>query len=291
MSKKMQTLKNILSEEIKERVNNVAKKFLPSIRPIYGVDVKSEPVHIGSCVLFKVDTHHFLITAAHVIDCNQCTTLYIGGQKHLVPIKGQYHVTSPSGGNRNNDKFDIAFMDIDAETLSEIGNVRFLLPNEIDPNDIAKRGHVYLALGYPNSKNKKLDRYKKKVKLKPFIFSSTSVNSSVYTALGISDHSHLLIDFKKNKIKNDMGKRMISPDPFGISGGGLWRLHEFTQINSIVSKERNEKLVGILIEWHRTKGIIMAIRVSCVVEALKHKYPHISNLLPHAHRVRVSIKS
>ena len=287
----MKTLEEIISEELKEHANTAAKKFLQAVRPIYGASERSEPFHIGSCMLFKVAKYHFFITAAHVIDWSQKTSLYIGGQESLLPINGECYKTSPVGGDQANDKFDIAFMEIDTETLKEIGNVRFLLPNEIDPDDIGKRGHVYLALGYPNTRNKKLDRYNKRVKLKPYVYFSTPLNSSVYTALGVSDHSHLLIDFKKMKVKNDTGERMIAPDPLGISGGGLRRLNDFTQINSYVSKKRNEKLVGILIEWHRTKGIIMAIRVSCVVEALKHKYPHISNLLPHAHRVRMSIKS
>jgi len=174
----MKTSEKIISEELRERANAVAQEFLLAVRPIYGASEQSEPFHIGSCVLFKVAEYHFLITAAHVIDWSQNTTLYIGGHKSLVPINGECHRTSPVGGNQANDKLDIAFMEIDKETLKEIGSVRFLLPDEIDPNDIGKRGHVYLALGYSNTRNKKLDRYNKRVKLRPYVYSSIPLKSS-----------------------------------------------------------------------------------------------------------------
>lgn len=281
----------IVNEELDRRSTMAANYNLSAVRPVYGATENGEPFHIASCVLIEIGSLHFFMSAAHVIDWNENTTLYIGGKDDLVQIEGECYRTTIESGQRNSDKYDIAFMVLNIEIIEKLGDVRFILPHEVDPNDAARKGKAYFALGYPNSKNKNRSRFQKKIKLDPLIFTGTSAESYSYNKLKITDHTHLLIKYNKRKVKDEFGKKMFAPDPWGISGGGVWRLHDFRQIESIGSKLREEKLVGMLLEWHRSEAVIMAVRISILIEAIKNKFPDLSDLLPKVRRINVSIQS
>ena len=264
--------REIVSEVLNEKSLQVAKDLIAAVRPVYGANKSEEPFHIGSSLLLKVESLHFFVTAAHMIGWNKNTTLYIGGEKQLIKIEGECQITHSNDDRRNDDKYDVAFMKLNEDILSQMGNVRFILPHELDTNDMTSKGKAYLALGYPSTKNKSFSRYHKKVKLDPLVFIGNSADSYSYSDLEVSMNTHLLIKFHKQKVKDEYGKIMHAPDPFGMSGGGLWRLHDFRNVESISSKSGNEKLVGLLIEWHNAEAVMMAVRISLVIDAIKQKY-------------------
>ncbi len=264
--------KEIVSDVMNEKSLQAAKDLINAVRPIYGASENEEPFHIGSSVLLKVEPLYFFVTAAHVIDFNEKTTLYIGGEKNLFQIEGECYITRSGDKQRTNDKYDVAFMNFSDDILNQLGNIRFILPHEIDKNDIPSRGKAYLALGYPSSKNKSYSHYQKKVKLDPLIFTGNSAESYSYSNLGVSNNTHILIKFHKQKVKDEHGKKMQAPDPYGMSGGGLWRLIDFRNVESIGSNSLNAKLVGILIEWHKTEALMVALRLNLVIDAIRQKF-------------------
>src|ERR1043166_4650047 len=88
-------------------VPSAAKSLTQFVLPIYGADDRRNPRHIASCVLLRVAESHFLVTAAHVLDENELTTLYTFGSGKLRSVSGVSYRSSPPAGVRANDKDDI----------------------------------------------------------------------------------------------------------------------------------------------------------------------------------------
>jgi hypothetical protein len=99
------------------------------------------------------------------------------------------------------------------------------------------------------------------------------------------------LDFDKEKVTNGSGNVFIAPDLYGMSGGGVWTLHDDSKALSIFSESQLNKLVGVIIEWDLQKKVIIAVRISVVISAIIERYPNLIGKLPMPNRIRASIKS
>jgi len=280
-------LKELIDEDIEEQTDAAVKELLPSVRPIYLVNERFGPEQTASGILFSEDNIHLLITAGHVFDNLQGSAVYVGGEKRLVHLKGQHYRTSPDG-SAENDKYDLAFVELDEEALSHLGNVRFLQSSDLDPNDIAKKGHYYLVLGYPATKNRRINYESYKAPHNLYIYSAGSPTLEIYRRLSIFEETHILLDFDKKMIADKANKLVNPPKLHGISGGGIWRIRDYSNVASLAGLSQR-KLVGIVIEGHPEHKAIMGVRISCIVEAIKHQYPHLRDRLPDSNRICVYI--
>lgn len=52
--------------------------YARSVRPIYGAAADGRPEHIGSAILIDASGTKLIMTAAHVIDWNDRSSLYVG---------------------------------------------------------------------------------------------------------------------------------------------------------------------------------------------------------------------
>jgi len=283
----MKMLNTILNDDIEEESVAAAKEFLHSVRPLYTVNERYAPELKASCVLFSVENVCLIITAGHVFDDLQGSALYVGGAKRLVQLKGQFYRTK-SKGSVDNDKFDLAFMELDAEALAIIGNIRFLQSGDLDPNDFAVKSHLYLILGYPATKNEHIDYARRKTLLTPYIFSSNSPDLDVYKRLDVLEESHILINFDRKRITNKTYDILTAPKLHGMSGGGIWKIRDYSKVASL-SAPSEKKLVGIIIEGHPMHKVIMGVRISCVIETIRTNYPHLSEKLPNVSRIDAHI--
>jgi hypothetical protein len=283
----MKMLNEILNEDIDEQSMIAAREYLPAVRPLYTVNDRFGPELKASCILFSIDTVHLLITASHVFENLEGSAIYLGGASRLVHIKGQHFRTKPSG-TAVDDKYDLAFTEIDADTLTEIGNVRFLHSDDVDPNDIAAKKYLYLILGYPETKNRRMDYERLKAILKPFIFASNTPEPAIYQQLNFPEESHILLNFDRKNITDKDHRVTIAPDPHGLSGGGIWRIRDYSNVGSIAGPS-NKKLVGIITEWKPEMKLIIGVRISCIIEGIRHQYPHLNDRLPPSNRISAHI--
>jgi hypothetical protein len=283
----MKMLNNILNEDLDEESIAVAREFLPSVRPLFTVNERFGPELKASCVLFSLEDIRLIITAGHVFDDLQGSAIYVGGEKRLVQLRGQYFRTKPNG-SLEKDRFDLAFMELDADALAIIGNIRFLQSGDLDPNDIAAKSHLYCILGYPATKNVHVDYERHKTLLTPYIFSSNSPDFDVYRRINILEESHILINFDRKRTTNKTYKILTAPKLHGISGGGIWRIRDYSKVASL-SGPSAKKLVGIIIESHPMHKVIIGVRISCVIEAVRTNYPQFSEKLPSVNRINAHI--
>jgi hypothetical protein len=266
----IKTVNEVVHERMNECVGVLVKRFMKSVRPIYGSTERGTPHHIGSCVLLEINKKKYLVTAAHVIDHNEITTLYVSGSEDLVQITAKAIMSKSDNNNRNDDKLDFAILPLSDCILSKLEDVVFLNESDMLCSDSQKDGNLYLALGFPNSKNKKIDNINKKVTQNPFVYSSTlKTQLELFNEIGAKPDFHYLLDFCGKHSKDENNNVVNSISPVGASGGALFFIEGMNNPeNYRQSSDCSGKLVGILIENHKKQKIIMATKISVVKRAL-----------------------
>ena len=240
--------------------------FRASVRPIYGATVRRTAEQIGSCVLLEVDGNRFVVTAAHVIDKNAWTTLYIGGSDVLVPMVAGFGATTAPRDNRDLDHYDFAFAPLDADTITALGAVHFLTAAEILPNVTTQR-RLFTALGYPNSQNKRVNVAAKMVTCKLYPYSSVHrLDRKLATKLKITGQHHLFIDHRDHTA-DENGQKSLAISPKGMSGGAVVEATETSLAFFRGSRRAVPRLAGIVVERHG--NTLLATRIDAIVAAIR----------------------
>lgn len=262
----------VLLERIDECVDAASKHFSDAIRPIYLSNHQGIPEHIGSCVLLMVNKAPHLLTAAHVIDYAKEYNLYVAGESSLVKIEGDFLATAKPGGIRADDHFDFAVRRISSQTVSALGNVKYIPEYEQASSMGDPTGHIYLALGYPNSKNRKIKVAEKYVRPQLWKYSSTQKpNQALALKLGIHVDSHYFLGFNKKHSKDVCGNLVDSISPRGISGGALIDLGNLAHPANLNGSTPQGLLTGLLIENHANYSTIVATSLEIILQGLSDK--------------------
>jgi hypothetical protein len=134
-----------------------------------------------------------------------------------------------------------------------------MIGNDFDRNKVIFDAELLFAFGYPSSKfdyNKHNNEYE----LTPFQYFGTEINeSNLFKRSSSIVDDHLLIKFVKRKTKHPSKTEFcIAPNPFGISGGGLFRV--------FMKNDHPEVFVldGILTEWHCNLSLMKCAKIQKV---------------------------
>ncbi|RJT42311.1 hypothetical protein D3227_00020 [Mesorhizobium waimense] len=93
----IKTIDEITREYLDEAAQAALAKFRDAVRPIYGVTDKGTPDQIGTALLLELPEGRFLLTAAHVIDANSETSLYLGADQFKLLQFEALVTTAPDG--------------------------------------------------------------------------------------------------------------------------------------------------------------------------------------------------
>ena len=251
-----------------------------AVCPIYGNDERGRPQLIGSSVPFRLGTRSFLLTAAHVLDENRRTSLCVGGMSDLVPLAGtSYRTGTPSSG-RQGDKFDFGFIDISDTPQEQWLRYQFVTPDCLDVDDVPAADSLYAFVGYPETRNKRLKGQKFQLSPMASVLMPTPLRR--YDSLGLNPTAQFAGEFSRKQL--DSKKRIVvGPEPHGISGGGVWRLGTPMEF---ATGTNAEKLVGLGIEYRRSRSVLVGVRISLVVAALAEFFPELGENLPRPALIR-----
>jgi len=244
----IKTVGEVALDRMNECTKMLAEKHLQSVRPIYGSTESDKPVHIGSCILLDYQDEKLLLTAAHVIDNNYVTTLYVGGATNLVLLTGDCLTSAMPSGDRKEDKIDVALVKLPTEVQEKLGNVHYIPEADWNTGDLPIKDRCCMCLGFPNSKNKRVNHQEKTVEHTPFIYTSNLKRDvDLFQKTGGAESIH----------------------PRGVSGGGLFLIEEMWNPNSYKpGTPCTSKLLGVLIEFHKEQKVLMFTKMSLVQEAL-----------------------
>lgn len=268
----LKSIREIVIERAEECCNIVSARFLPSVRIIYGSGEDLKPVSIGTCFFLKISNCSLLVTAAHVIDQNKYTALYVGDVNGLIPIQGDFWATKAPEENRNLDHYDFAFWKMSDAMLNRLTDARFIAEREISRNRGTMDGRQFLAMGYPVSLNQYVDEERLKVPAKAWTYQGSHCpNETLSAKLRVSGHDHFFIKFDEHS-GNYNGDVYSSVDPTGISGGALIDLglpgpNQLATGTSCVGL-----LAGIGIEHYATHKALVYVKIGMVVDKILERF-------------------
>jgi hypothetical protein len=255
-----------LAEVARERLNqgsDAANDLAWCIRPIYGADEATRPMHIGTALLLDLAEGPHILTAAHVIDWADQTTLYLGIHT-TVEVPRTFLTTAAPGGDRLADVVDVAIAPFPTEHLGSLDGAGFLPETQIDNWQGPSVGRSFTCIGFPNSQNRTPPRSRPNI-MRPKTRTYTGTGADVSRLPGrANEHAHILVnfDFKHSRLMD--GRRTASGKPDGMSGGAVFDLGNLGD-PAALTHPIEPKLAGVFIEAHRPAGVIMATRIAPIV--------------------------
>jgi hypothetical protein len=225
--------------------------------PLYTFDYHHR-IHIsGSAVPFRAGGFRFLLTAAHVcFDSSRVPIpLFTMGEepRALCGRRGAWeHI---SGSTPDIDLCVIALDDDLADELER--NYQFVTPAETSVTKVKTPGIHYLIAGYPAERNP----VKHSIAPLATHLVTGDIRHTAETLPGKSNDFHFLLGHPGKNIPAHGGGRFRVPKVQGMSGGGVWRL----EIDIPRKLATSPSLVGVGIEYHKTKKVFVATRVQAAI--------------------------
>ena len=156
-----------------------------------------------------------------------------------------------------------------------LGNVKYITETEICTTQTVTKSHVYTALGYPNSQNKKVDNNNKRVSGVILPYSATALDETDSMALerklDITGDDHIYIKFRKYSKNAITGNKVKSIKPQGISGGALIDLGNIANLDNLAKPSNGGCLIGLLIEHDSEYKAMVATRMSVILREIKQR--------------------
>ncbi|HZV86658.1 MAG TPA: hypothetical protein VFF95_03860 [Candidatus Binatus sp.] len=259
--------------------------------PIYDIS-ESRGDLTGSGFFLKLDGQLILVTAAHVLENIRSGSLYLPGQGTFVPLEGHLRTTLQyDTDGRPRYGLDIAWVVLSSKCAESV-SAQPLGAEDLDPNDIPRVQVHYGFAGFPASQNK--PRPNPATQLRPGFVSTEKgcrtflpksvfcaglpANDSVYAALNLRKECHFAMTFdRRHMIARDL-KEQTAPDPHGMSGGPVWRLGGYQEIERGLLQPR---IIALAVEYHAPIDALVGVRISLLVGAMR-------NMLDGAVRLPVS---
>lgn len=228
--------------------------------PLYSFDGRGRPFLLASSVPFQDKNMRFLITATHCCfkDGKPLPLLVYGeNQTHaLTDLRGAW-AYSPG----QVPDLDVAVIRLEPSCADDLQERHwFCTPDDVR-SVLPKTPRIhYLIAGYPASRNRK----------RPIQYGLPSRATALITgeicsvdevrSVDKTDEHHFAVAFPHKKVTGQEGKDFHVPPPYGMSGGGVWRV----EIDPVERLVNSPYLVGIGVEYHKAQKIFVATRVQAV---------------------------
>jgi hypothetical protein len=270
---------------IEDRISEVAErayeKYRQAVLPIYGTK-RGTPAHIGTCFFLRVDTQRYVVTAAHVVDESENSTLYIPLGRRLLAIDGMFACTNVPVGGREADHFDFAFAAVSDEYFSGPSGPSCIEASDISLNRVQVETHAYMLIGYPRSKNKKPNSAKKSIRQKIWHYYATGRSvPGLYGRLRLTGDDHICIKYEKRSRTAD-GEWVNSIFPRGMSGGPLIDLGaQSPPTDTSISELFTGRLSGVFLECYEDENVLLSVKISLLVDRIRAKVAEDARIAPH----------
>jgi hypothetical protein len=287
--KRHDPLKVAVSNQIFRIAKAEAKHLSNFICPIYRPKTATEPELIGTGVFLAIGNRKFVLTAGHVFGppgqghhqllIPSHTT---GNLTELVGI----HVRSKTNQDpRADDTNDVGIVLLEDGLAQQVATDAFVSLELVDVDDIGDFLRAYVAMGFPWRVSPRVCRRSKVARATIFNYASELLKHERWCNLGLTPRSHFLLRYAKRHSRNESGRDMTAPDPHGMSGGPLWRIE--------VSEGRPTacRLVGIVIEWRKECGGLLAVRMPIVFAGIAQLCPEVAHLIPQTRTLDILITS
>lgn len=246
-------------------------RYAKAVSPIYAATISGTPLHIGSSFALKLQGRLHLLTAAHVLDNNEKSTLYIACGGKLRVLEGEFEGTEKVKGKRCDDHYDFAWCDISDTDLSSHLIAHYVEGDEISGQPLGDSRRFQTVLGFPVSKNKKYNASRSSVSTQCMNYSALSCVAPKSCDGGVlSTGTHIFIQYDHKRSKDESGIPINAIAPKGLSGG---LVVDTGFIGSIECYRPDfEPIIrpsGLLIENRKRNGVLVATRLDLIRRQIK----------------------
>jgi hypothetical protein len=240
------------------------------------------PTLLGSGVLFEIADHHFLISAAHVMDrvkelqrAGYQLFLPPGTGAPLVPLTRFLLLSSlPQGFGREDDPLDVCVAVLEPATVQGLlPHRRFLHLPDLDIFDQQRKESLYVVMGYPTERV--LTEEEGRITYEPLLYGTRISRRDLGDIHPPRNPAFdYVLDFSREFCARLDGLPGQPADPGGISGCGIWRLI-MDEAKTDQWSTNEVKLVAIEHGWRHNKHFIRGTRVGVLVSVILNKYPEL----------------
>jgi hypothetical protein len=267
-------LKVILREQNQAHAARAVAKFAAAVQPIYGATNMDAPSHIGSAVFLDVHGTKVMITAAHVINENLATRLYVGGGANLELIEAESSITVASHTVHRFDRYDVAFCALPSILVEKLV-VTYIGLDNVARHAPCEQGRLYTALGFPNTMNKVGWKERNAGKIRPEMLQYTNpyrVDEEVARDLPNGGDDHIFIPYEK-RWRDEGGFVENAKSPIGMSGCAIVDCGKVSTPETAAGvNEPIQRLAGIGIEFQKNR-VMIATRMAIIVPELEKAFP------------------
>jgi hypothetical protein len=190
----------------------------------------------------------------------------------MIPIEGHPYVTTgtPPAGVRD---LDIGFVVLALNAMRELPSARPFFPGDCDVADIPAAQTAYGFAGIPVVKNSpqiELD-------VKSYYYGGLAAPPALYERLQLPPATHFAMRFDRKYMLNEAGQNVAVPKPQGMSGGPVFKLGTFTEIEAGAAQPR---VIAFGIEWQKQHNVLVGIRIGIVLDVIAQLLPAYANELP-----------
>lgn len=242
--------------------------------PIYSVTTTGAE-SVGSGFLLSVSSLTLLCTAAHVLDRARSAKLQIPAGNRVVPIEGDPFLSVDLSAKAD-DRFgcDFGFVVLRPNEMLAAPTTPALTLADLDIDDVPAPRVAYGFAGVPSSKNPNLGGY---FDGRSYFYGGLPAKSEDYRLTGYMPSTHLLMRFDRRRMLDVHGGIRAVPKPFGMSGGPVFRIGSFDEIRTGKACPR---VVAIGIRWLKDSRLLLGVRMSLFVDALRQLIPSLDGELP-----------
>lgn len=256
-----------LAQKAIDNAADRANAYAHAVRPIYGAKEDGRPEHIGSSILIDASGTKLIITAAHVIDWSDQSSLYVGLTATEL-LEAEFMMSVAQNDNRDGDTVDFAVARFSEGLLAKLGDAIFIPETMIGvPLDPSR--HHFTCIGFPNSQNK--TPAPRARTMRPRRRSYTSVGRPAsYLPNRAVDDTHILVDFNSKFSRNNTGERVNSGKPVGMSGGAIFDVGPLGTVANLLAPVP-PRLAALFIEGHRKEKVLMGTRIDQILATLREQ--------------------
>lgn len=258
---------------LRERSEQARQTFRNAVVPVYAVLSRHKPTPkdlrlVGSAVLLSGEGRKYVATAAHVIDELDNSSLWIPRGDDLWPLHGKIIQSATPPGGRRQDVVDCSWLEIDSHEAGRFKAEPFVTESAISFNRNGYSERFYMAYGYPRSKNKKNINT---VAMQARSYSGCSAEPiSIPGSLRTCRKRHIFMECDSKVTEEEDGTRRNAIAPAGMSGGALIDLGRFSDPkNAATSSAAPPLLAGILLEYHKTQRLLVALDIQVLIQGMK----------------------
>ncbi|SIN85646.1 hypothetical protein [Chitinophaga niabensis] len=232
----------------------------------------------GSGLLLRHNGNHYLLSCAHVLcDLKGEIGPFFLMNGEVSTIGGKICQTNPHfWGNRKQDHYDIAVIKLNDSTIDFIQRkYMFFEMGHIKTGHIKTENSLCMCIGYPSS-------YTKKEIISSSVFISnpgyslvTRLSKSDINIPGYNEDHHFAVNYSIGKVSSftNTGKKKRGPNPYGMSGGGLWLVESQDK-----SDLHTARLIGINREYIANKSLLISTRIDFFIDIIRQNFdPTIEN--------------